>query len=198
MMSANRTPNTPPDAAVGDDAAAGSSAATSESAAAPSEPNAEALQQALEQERAQHLRALAEMRNFKLRAERDKAEALRYAESEFARELLTVLDDLDRTLETARNGADAAALVEGVRIVCEHFMKVLRARGIEPIDAQGAAFDPQCHEALLQQPSDTIPAQHVAQTLVRGYRMHDRVLRPARVIVSAGPAASPSPAATEE
>ncbi len=198
-MSVNRTtrspskPETPNDeAARGDapgDARDARNEAPTDTAGLASEAD---LRRELESVRDQHLRAVAEMRNLKIRSERDKAEALRYAEGDFAKELLTVLDDLDRTLETARSGADAAALVEGVRIVCEHFMKVLRARGIEPIEAQGAAFDPRFHEAMLQQPSADVPAQHVLQTLERGYRMHERVLRAARVIVSSGPAAKPA------
>lgn len=149
------------------------------------------LKQEVQELRDKNLRVIAEARNQQQRAERERAEALRYAESSFARELLVVLDDLERTQESARTASDVQAVVEGVRIVHEHFLKILKARGIEPIVAQGAPFDPTYHEALLQQPSDDIPAGVVLQEIAPGYKMHERVLRPSRVIVSSGPATPP-------
>jgi molecular chaperone GrpE len=144
-------------------------------------------EQEIEKLRDDHLRIMAELRNVTQRAQREKQEALRYAEADFAKELLVVLDDLQRTLESINSGADATAISEGVRIVQEHFLKVLRGREIEPIEALGQPFDPDLHEALLQQPSDEYAAQTVMQELSRGYKMRDRVIRPTKVIVSSGP-----------
>jgi molecular chaperone GrpE len=166
-------------------------------AAAPCEPaetrsleeQIEALRAEVAELRDKHLRALAESRNVQQRAQRDRDEALRYAEAEFARELLVVLDDLERAQESARSGADPAALSEGIRISHEHFLKILRGRRIEPIEALGKPFDPNVHEALMRQPSADVAANVVMQEVARGYRMHDRVLRPTRVVVSDGPAA---------
>lgn len=132
------------------------------------------------------LRQIAEVRNIQQRLQREKSEALRYASADIVGELLVVIDDLDRSLEAVRTGADASALAEGVRIVNDHFMKILRSRGVESIASVGEAFDPTHHEALMQQPNREIPAGHVAQEVQKGYRMHDRILRPARVIVSSG------------
>ncbi len=134
-----------------------------------------------------NLRLLAELRNTEQRLRREREESLRYAESDFARELLVVLDDLVRTQEAAKSATDAQAVGDGVRIVYEHFLKVLRARGIHPIHAVGHRFDPDQHEALLQQPSDEHPAGQVIGEVAHGYKMHNRVLRPSRVIVSSGP-----------
>ena len=145
--------------------------------------------------RDKNLRLLAETRNLQQRAQREKAEALKYAEAEFARDLLTVLDDLERTRRAAQEGAAPSAVADGVRIVYEHLLKVFKARGIEPIDALGQPFNPHLHEALLQQPSAEHPAGTVLEEVARGYRMHERVLRPARVVVSSGP---PPAATTEE
>ncbi|MBK9121007.1 MAG: nucleotide exchange factor GrpE [Phycisphaerales bacterium] len=139
--------------------------------------------------RDRNLRLVAEQQNQQKRAQREKQEALRYAEAEFARELLIILDDLERTQEAAQNAVAVAAVADGVRIVHEHFLKVLRQFGIQPIEAAGQPFDPSIHEALLQQPSADHPAGSVLQELARGYTMHERVLRPSRVIVSSGPAA---------
>jgi molecular chaperone GrpE len=147
----------------------------------------EALRRELAELRDKNLRLLAETRNLQQRAQREKSEALKYAEADFARELLVVLDDLVRTQESAQSGADAKAIADGVRIVQEHFLKVLKSRAVEPIEACGKPFDPHVHEALLQQPSTEHAAGMVIQELARGYKMHERVLRPARVIVSQGP-----------
>lgn len=133
-----------------------------------------------------NLRLMADMRNLQSRLTREKEDALRFAEAEFAKELLVVIDDLERTIESAKNGAGAEALAEGVRIIYEHFMKVLRSRRVEPIEAVGKPFDPGLHEALLQQPSADVSAGSVLTEVARGYRMHDRVLRAARVVVSSG------------
>jgi molecular chaperone GrpE len=148
-----------------------------------------ALRREVAELREKNLRTLAESRNLQQRFVREKEQALKYAEADLARELLVVLDDFERTLESAAQAPDAAAVADGVRIVYEHFVKVLRNRDIEPIEALGKPFDPDLHEALLQQPSAEQPAGTVMQELARGYKMHDRVLRPTRVVVSTGPAA---------
>jgi len=165
---------------------------------APTAPGSEAERlQALEAEVAslkdQNLRLMAETRNIQQRTQRDMAEALKFAEANFARDLLLVLDDLGRTREAVEKGESVSAIGEGVRIVLEHFLKLLHSRGIVPIEALGQPFDPHLHEAILKQPSIEYPAGVVMQEVAPGYTMHDRVLRPTRVIVSGGPA----PAATE-
>ena len=98
-----------------------------------------------------------------------------------------LIDDLERTADAARAVPSGQAIADGVRIVSEHFQKILRDHGIAPIEAVGRPFDPTYHEALLQQPSDAHPAGIVVQELARGYTMHERVLRPSRVAVSGGP-----------
>ena len=146
------------------------------------------LRREVEELRDKNLRVLAESRNLQQRVERDKAEARKYAEADFSRELLVVLDDLERTQESAGAATDIQTVTDGVRIVYEHFLKVLKGRGIERIEALGTPFDPAVHEAIMQQPSDEHAAGVVMQEVARGYKMHDRVLRPSRVIVSSGPA----------
>jgi molecular chaperone GrpE len=172
----------PPEQAVPAGEAQGSGA---EDAAPPPEPTPEERIARLQDEK---LRLQAEMQNVVKRAQREKQEALKYAEADFAKELLLILDDLERTRESAKTAENIQAVADGVRIVYEHFLKVLRARGVEPLEAAGKPFNPDRHEALLQQPSAEHPAGTVMQELQRGYVMHERVLRPARVIVSSGPA----------
>jgi len=147
----------------------------------------EALRAEVEALRDKNLRLLAELRNVRERAQRDKSEAVRYAEAALARDLLVVLDDLERTRASSQSGAELESVLEALRIVHEHFLKVLADHHIQPIEAEGRPFDPELHEALLQQPSADVPAGVVLQELAPGYRMHDRVIRAARVIVSSGP-----------
>jgi len=155
-----------------------------------------ALHQEIAELRDKNLRLLAELQNQQKRFMREREEALRYAEAELARELLVVLDDLERTLAAATNTPDVATLTDGVRIVYEHFLKVLKRCHIEPIEAVGRPFDPAFHEALLQQPSAEYPAGTVVAELARGYRMRERLLRPSRVIVSSGAPPAPGAEAT--
>lgn len=158
-------------------------------AAAPAvapESELEALRREVGELKDKNLRLLAEVQNQQKRFAREKQEALRYAEADFARELLVILDDFERTQESAKSATDAKAVAEGVKIVYDHFLKVLQQRGITTIESVGKPFDPNLHEALMQQPSADVAAGVVLQEAARGYRMHDRVLRPARVIVSTG------------
>lgn len=161
------------------------------SVAAPVVDELATLRRELDELRDKNLRLLAESQNQHKRAQREKQEALRFAEFEFARELLGVVDDLERTQANAQTATDVRALAEGVRIVHEQMLKVLRSRQIEPIEAASRPFDPAIHEAVLQQPSADVPAGTVLQELARGYKMHERVLRPSRVIVSSGPPPAP-------
>ena len=171
------------------EAPAMSSAGESGSAPAP-ETELEALQREARELRDKNLRLIADGRNFQQRAQREKQEAIKYAEADLARELLLVLDDLERTREAVRAGNEVTAIADGLRLMHERFLKVLKAHHIEPIEALRKPFNPDLHEALLQQPSDEHPAGTVMQEVARGYKMHERVLRPSRVTVSTGPAAA--------
>ncbi len=156
-------------------------------AEAPPEDELTALRHEAEALRDKNLRLMAESQNQHKRAQREQQEALRFAEAEFARDLLVLLDDLERTQESIKAATDVQPVADGVRMIYEHFVKVLNQRQIEPIEALGKPFNPAFHEAISQQPSDEHPAGTVIQEIGRGYTMHERVLRPSRVIVSGGP-----------
>jgi molecular chaperone GrpE len=180
-----------------DSRAVGEAAAPAAGQAAACDPERlRALEEEIASLKDQNLRLVAETRNIQHRAQRDIAEALKYAEADFARELLLVVDDLVRTRDAAQKCEDVGVIGEGIRLVLEHFLKVLRSRGITPIEALGQPFDPHLHEAMLQQPSGEYPAGIVMQEIATGYKMHDRVLRSSRVVVSAGP--GPAAAESEE
>lgn len=139
------------------------------------------------------VRAQAEFENLRKRMQREADESRKYFASALVRDLLSPLDNLHRAMaaaETAMKDAKAdpskaiADLVQGVRMVAKQFDDALARHHAVPIEAVGQPFDPNLHEALTQVPSDQ-PAGTVVQEAERGYKMHDRVIRPSRVIVAA-------------
>jgi molecular chaperone GrpE len=151
------------------------------------EPDLEARLAAAQAEAESHLddlrRLAAEFDNYRKRAAREQEAMFARAGERVVKELLPVLDDLERALEAAEQHEEAK-LEDGVRLVHRQLADVLRKEGLAEIDTAGA-FDPHVHEALLTQPGgDDVEPGHVLQVLQKGYRLGDRVLRPARVIVS--------------
>ncbi|HPF40906.1 MAG TPA: nucleotide exchange factor GrpE [Phycisphaerae bacterium] len=145
----------------------------------------EALRAERDELRDRLLRAQAECANISKRLTQQHQNAMKTAGLDLARSMLSVLDNLDRTVD-AIPGHDANdALVVGVRMVREELIKALKDHGVTPIEAMGAVFDPMMHEAMLQDFQTDAPAGTVSQEFQRGYCMHDRVLRPAKVAVAA-------------
>jgi molecular chaperone GrpE len=138
-------------------------------------------------ERDEYLDALqrlkAEFENYRKRVQRDQAEFVRLASERLLKQLLPVLDDLERALEAAAEHEEAK-LEDGVRLVHRSLADALAKEGLVEVETDGA-FDPHTQEALLAQPSD-VDEGTVIQVLQKGYKLGDRVLRPARVVVSAG------------
>lgn len=134
------------------------------------------------------LRLQAEMQNLRSRTSREIADERRYAALPVLRDLLPVIDNIDRAIEAAEKAGEAENLLEGFRLVRQQLVTLLGQHHCEPIEPLGESFDPNFHEAILQQPSPDVPAGHVAMVTQTGYRLHDRVVRPAQVIVSSGPA----------
>jgi molecular chaperone GrpE len=130
------------------------------------------------------LRCLAEMDNIRKRAQRDADQRLRYANLALVDELLPVLDNVRRAIEAADKNADAAALLDGFKLVEQQLVETLARHGCKKIEALGAAFDPNVHHAVMQQPSAEHPENTVLAVVQEGYQLHDRVVRPSRVIVS--------------
>ena len=127
-------------------------------------------------------RVAAEYENFRKRAAREQERLVAHAHERLVRELLPVLDDLERTLEAAERHEEAA-LVDGVRLVERSLRKALEKEGLAEIATDGA-FDPHVHEALLTKPQDGAEPGSVLEVVQRGYRLGDKVVRPARVIVA--------------
>jgi molecular chaperone GrpE len=129
-------------------------------------------------------RSRAEFENYQKRAQKDREQERKYMYGAFVFDLLPVLDNLERTLNAAKQGGDTGPLVQGVAMVQNQFLDLLKRYGITRIDAEGKPFDPNIHQAVMQQESKEKPPNTVLQVLEHGYMNHDRVLRPAKVIVS--------------
>ena len=142
--------------------------------------------EALERERDEYLDSLqrlkAEFDNYRKRAAREQESLAARAHERLVKELLPVLDDLERALEAASEHEEAK-LEEGVRLVHRSLLWILAREGLAEIETNGA-FDPHVHEALLAQPAEEAEPGSVLQVLQKGYRLGDRVLRPARVVVA--------------
>ncbi len=153
--------------------------------AAPVDP-LEALRRQLADANDKHLRAVAELQNFRRRATAEKQDTLRYGAAELIRSILTVVDDFERTL-AALAEHESSSVVQGIELIHDNLLKALAAHHVERVSAAGQTFYPNLHEAIMQQPSPDHPAGAVLQEVQPGYRLWDRVLRPAKVIVSTGP-----------
>jgi len=128
-------------------------------------------------------RVQADFENYRKRAAREQERLVTHAHERVVRELLPVLDDLERALEAAERHEEAA-LVDGVRLVEQALRSALEREGLVEIETDGP-FDPHVHEAMLAQERDGVEAGSVLEVVQRGYRLGDRVVRPARVIVAA-------------
>jgi molecular chaperone GrpE len=135
------------------------------------------------------LRAQADLDNYRKRMVREKEESVRYANSSLLERLLPVLDSFELGLQAARKAPGAEALVQGFNMVEKQLQDFLRESGVDAIQGEGSPFDPNLHEAVSHQPHHEIPEGHVSQQIRRGYKLRDRLLRPATVIVSKGPPA---------
>lgn len=131
------------------------------------------------------LRVMADVENTRRRLERDAASNLKYAAEKLLGELLAVADSLELGLRAAENAdASARALGEGMQLTYRQLMSVLEKNGVKQIDPVGQPFDPEFHQAMSMAPSVDVPANHVLSVMQKGYRLHERLLRPAMVVVS--------------
>ena len=170
--------------------------------AVPGERDAFAVVEALNAENSQLkdrvLRTLAEMENLRRRTEREVADAKTYGVTSFARDMLSVVDNLARALEhlpaEARTNADPhlQSMIEGVELTARDLEAALGRHGVKKLEPKGQKFDPNFHQAIFEAPDQTVPAGTVSQVVQSGWTIGDRVLRPAMVGISkGGPKATP-------
>lgn len=149
----------------------------------------ESIQEKLDESNDRLLRMAAEMENLRKRSLREKEDAIKYSITKFSRDIITVADDLERALESANNIEtlnieDTKNLIEGIEITMKSLKQIFTRNGIERFDPLGEKFDPTQHEAMFEIPDDKKESGIVAHIVEPGYRISDRVLRPARVGVS--------------
>jgi molecular chaperone GrpE len=148
---------------------------------------AEALRRELDESKARLLRAVADLENYRRRVNREMDDLRRYATVQLIRDLLPVLDNLERALDAAEKAGESAGLVQGVKMVVQQLHAVFQQHGCERIEALGAPFDPSLHEAVLQQPAPDQTPGTVIHVVRPGFKLTDRVIRAAQVIVAAPP-----------
>ena len=144
----------------------------------------EILEKELKEAKDKHLRLAAEFENFKKRTTRERSESLKFANERILKDFLSVVDNLDRALHHAKEGSEGESLVQGVELVHKQCLELLTRFNVTSVDGVGAQFDPVVHQAVSQVETDEHPENTVADEFQKGYRFHDRLLRPALVTVA--------------
>jgi molecular chaperone GrpE len=144
------------------------------------------LQSDLDRFRDLALRTQADFENYKKRAARERDEGIKYANRNLLERLVAIVDNFELGLSAAREASEESPIYSGMSMVLKQLSDFLTENGLEPIDAVGKQFDPNLHEAIGHEPSDEIPEGQVIRQTRRGYRLKDRLLRPAAVVVSSG------------
>jgi len=151
------------------------------------------LQQEVARWKDMALRGQAELENFRKRMAREKVDAIKFGNANLLEDLLPIIDNFRFGLDAARQESESSIVFQGMSMVMKQISDFLAAQGITEFGESGEVFDPNLHEAVQQEFSDTLADGQILTALRRGYRLHDRVLRAANVVVSKGPA----PAAVE-
>jgi molecular chaperone GrpE len=132
------------------------------------------------------LRSAADLDNYRKRMAREKDDAIRYANASFLERLIPILDNFELGLQAAKAAGNQSAVLDGMTMVSKQLQEFLTSCGVETIDAIGQHFDPNVHEAIAQEPSTEIPEGVVIRQLRKGYKLKDRLIRPANVVISKG------------
>ena len=170
------------------DSSAQAKRSSSVAASSPDPENAlTGLQADLDRFRDLALRSQADFDNYKKRATREKEDAVKYANSSLLERLVSILDNFELGLAAAKTESIESPIYAGMVLVKKQLNDLLEENGLQPIEAEGKKFDPNMHEAIAHEPSDAAEETVIRQAR-RGYRFKDRLLRPARVVVSSGPA----------
>ena len=131
-----------------------------------------------------YLRLAAEFENFKRLAQKQKQDYSQFANESLLKELLPIVDNLERALQCVREGRTTDGLVQGVELTLKQFTETLAGFGVKPVASLGVPFDPTCHQAVARQESKTAAENTVIEEYQKGYQLHDRILRAAMVVVA--------------
>jgi molecular chaperone GrpE len=157
-----------------------------EAASVSETPELDALREDFEKFKDLYIRSQADLDNYRKRSAREREEAIRYANGALLERLLPILDNFELGLDAAKQTAGADSILQGLSMVQKQLQDFLKDSGVEAIEAVGTPFDPNLHEAIGQEASAEVAADIVLRQLRRGYKLRDRLLRPATVIVSRG------------
>ncbi|MDD9302789.1 MAG: nucleotide exchange factor GrpE [Desulfobacter sp.] len=142
------------------------------------------LKELLASEKDKTLRLSAEFENFKKRKQREIDDFKKFANETVFKQFLSVVDNLERAITSAEKESDDASLLEGVKLTLKEILKLFATFNVTPVEAQDQPFDPNFHQAVTQQETDEVPDNTVVSVLQKGYLLHDRLIRPAMVVVS--------------
>ena len=153
---------------------------------APTESAEEVLKAELAAANDRTLRLMAEFDNYRRRSAKEQLELIETANGKILEKLSEVQDNFERAFAAENKAKDLEAFEKGMQLIYNQFAKILTDAGLEQIDPTGKEFDPNMHEALMQQPSETIPEGHVVTVFQKGYKLKNKILKTAKVIVSSG------------
>ena len=137
-----------------------------------------------------YLRLAAEFDNYKKLSQRERSETSKFANENILRDLLPIIDNLERAIKAAKNAPSGDGLVRGVELTLKQFTEVLAKFGVQAVPSIGTPFDPTRHQAVARVETSDLPENHVIEEFQKGYLLHDRILRPAMVSVATTPAGS--------
>ena len=132
------------------------------------------------------MHTLADLDTYRRKVQREKQELAQFAVQPLVEELIPSVDHLEMAIAAARASADSKNLLQGVEMVCSQIKKVLSNFGVEEITGEGGDFDPNVHECVAHNPSDSVPENKIIKVMRSGYKIHGRLVRPASVVVSSG------------
>ncbi|MDA3917505.1 MAG: nucleotide exchange factor GrpE [Deltaproteobacteria bacterium] len=142
------------------------------------------LKEQIASEKDRVLRLSAEFDNYQKRKQRELDEFKKFANEIIFKQLLTVVDNLERAISSSQENSDKKTLIEGVELTYKEIIKLFETFNVKPVEAENKTFDPNFHQAVTQEETDKIPDNTVTKVLQKGYLLHDRLIRPAMVIVS--------------
>ena len=142
------------------------------------------LEAALEAEKDRFMRLSAEFDNYRKRKQREIDEFRKFANETVFKQFLSVVDNLERAIASAETNKDVDSLLEGVKLTYREILKVFQDFNVKPVEAENRSFDPNFHQAVTQKETNEVPQNTVTDVLQTGYLLHDRLIRPAMVVVS--------------
>ena len=151
------------------------------------EPGIHELKAMAEAEKDRALRLSAEFENYKKRSLKETQDFRRFANETLLKQLLSVVDNLERAIDTSEESSENKSLLDGIKMTHKEMMRIFEAFEVKPLKAEGEIFDPNFHQAVTQEESDSCPANTIIKELQKGYTLHSRLLRPSMVIVSKKP-----------